>query len=144
MTQLKRSLNLPLLTFYGLGNILGAGIHVLVGKVAGQAGMYTAVAFIVASVVATFTAFSYAELSARYPVSAGEAVYIYEGTRRQWLAMSVGLLIAMAGVVSAATISLGFIKVRLPTPAGVRTYPFWLPVCGVFFSICLISMELLF
>ena len=32
---LKRSLSLPLVTFYGLGNILGAGIYVLVGKVAG-------------------------------------------------------------------------------------------------------------
>ena len=28
---LKRSLSLPLITFYGLGNILGAGIYVLVG-----------------------------------------------------------------------------------------------------------------
>ena len=30
---LKRSLTLPLITFYGLGNILGAGIYVLTGKV---------------------------------------------------------------------------------------------------------------
>ena len=32
--KLKRSLSLPLITFYGLGTILGAGIYVLVGKVA--------------------------------------------------------------------------------------------------------------
>ena len=31
--SLKRALSLPLVTFYGLGNILGAGIYVLVGKV---------------------------------------------------------------------------------------------------------------
>ena len=36
---LKRSLLLLLITYYGLGNILGAGIYVLVGKVAGYAGM---------------------------------------------------------------------------------------------------------
>ena len=30
---LKRSLTLPLITFYGLGNILGAGIYALIGKV---------------------------------------------------------------------------------------------------------------
>ena len=33
MTELKRSLSLPVLLFYGLGNILGAGIYVLIGKV---------------------------------------------------------------------------------------------------------------
>lgn len=32
-TQLKRSLSFPLITFYGLGTIIGAGIYVLVGKV---------------------------------------------------------------------------------------------------------------
>jgi len=31
---LKRSLSLRLITFYGLGTILGAGIYVLIGKVA--------------------------------------------------------------------------------------------------------------
>ena len=33
--RLHRSLSLPLITFYGLGTILGAGTYVLVGKVAG-------------------------------------------------------------------------------------------------------------
>jgi len=32
---------LTLLTFYGLGTMLGAGIYVLVGKVAASAGMLT-------------------------------------------------------------------------------------------------------
>lgn len=36
---LKRSLTLPLLTFYGLGTILGAGVYLLIGEVAGRAGM---------------------------------------------------------------------------------------------------------
>ena len=38
--SLKRSLNLPLVVLYGLGNILGAGVYVLIGKVAGEAGFY--------------------------------------------------------------------------------------------------------
>ena len=37
---LKRSLSLTLVTLYGLGNILGAGIYVLIGKVAANAGQY--------------------------------------------------------------------------------------------------------
>ena len=108
MSKLKRTIGLPLLLFFGLGNILGAGIYVLVGKVAGEAAMYTPLAFLVASIVAGFSAFSYSELSARYPLSAGEAIYIEEGFHLTSLSRLTGLLIAFAGMVSAATISRGF------------------------------------
>ena len=107
-TTLKRSLSLPLITFYGLGNILGAGIYVLVGKVATEAGYLSPLSFFVASIIAAVSAFSYAELSSRYPVSAGEAVYVYEGFGIKELSMIVGLLMAFAGIVSSATIAHGF------------------------------------
>jgi len=106
--ELRRTIGLPLLLLYGLGNIIGAGIYVLIGKVSGEAAMYAPVAFLVASVVAGFSAFSYSEMSARYPLSAGEAVYIQEGFQQKNLSRLTGLLIAMAGMVSAATISRGF------------------------------------
>lgn len=106
--SLKRNISVGLLTFYGLGNILGAGIYVLVGKVAAVAGIWAPVSFLVASVVAGITAFAYAELSARYPVSAGEAIYIWEGFKLRWLSILVGLLIVLAGIVSSATIIHGF------------------------------------
>lgn len=108
MGELKRTLGLPLLLFFGLGNILGAGIYVLIGKVAGEAGLYMPVAFVVASAVAGFSAFSYGELSARFPFSAGEAVYLQEGFHLTALSRVTGLLIALAGMVSAATIAHGF------------------------------------
>jgi amino acid transporter len=105
---LKRSLSLPLITFYGLGTIIGAGIYVLVGKVAGLAGLYAPVAFLVAAVLAVLTGLSYAELAARYPRCAGAALYVQEGLRRQWLSVLVGFLIILTGVVSAATLANGF------------------------------------
>jgi amino acid transporter len=108
-TQLKRGLSLWLLVFYGLGNILGAGIYVLVGKVAGSAGLFAPAAFFVASLVAAFTALSYAELVARYPLSAGEAVYVQKGLGLPALSVMVGLLIVLMGAVSAATIARGFV-----------------------------------
>jgi len=43
--SLKRSLVLGLLTLYGLGSIVGAGIYVLVGEVAATAGVYAPPAF---------------------------------------------------------------------------------------------------
>jgi amino acid transporter len=119
---LKRSLSLPLITFYGLGNILGAGIYVLIGKVVGHAGLFAPVSFLVASLLACLTAFTYAELAARFPLSAGEAVYIQEGLGVQAISALVGLLIILAGVVSAATILRGFtgyLHVFLDIPGSV-------------------------
>lgn len=104
---LRRALSLPLLTLYGLGTILGAGIYVLVGEVAGVAGMYAPVAFVAAAVVAAFTAFTYAELAARYPLSGAEAVYVQEGFRRRGLSTLVGYLIVFSGLVSSATLVRG-------------------------------------
>ncbi|CAA6804342.1 MAG: Amino acid permease [uncultured Thiotrichaceae bacterium] len=133
---LKRSVGLWLLVFYGLGNILGAGIYVLIGKVSGEAGYFAPIAFMLAALVAAFTAFTYAELSSRYPVSAGEAVYLQEGFGWAWLSTMVGLLIAFAGMLSAATIVRGFsgyIQVFSDLPTSIV-------VIGVLFLLGLIAI----
>jgi amino acid transporter len=105
--QLKRSLNLVLLTLYGVGVTVGAGIYVLVGSTAGRAGIYAPVSFLIASVVVGFTAFTYAELSTRFPVSAGEAVYVRQGFGSTHLALLVGLMVIGSGIVSSAAIAIG-------------------------------------
>ena len=135
-TNLKRSLGLWLLTFYGLGNILGAGIYVLVGKVAGAAGYYAPLSFMMAAFVAAFTAFTYAELSARYPVSAGEAVYLQKGFEKAWLSKLGGILIAISGMLSASTITRGFsgyLQVFIDLPD-------WLLIVGSLFTLGLIAI----
>jgi amino acid transporter len=106
---LKRAFNLPLLTFYGLGTILGAGIYVLIGEVAGSAGMAAPLAFLLASILATFSALSYAELSARFPISAGEAIYVQQAFGHRGLSRLIGLLIVTIGIVSSATLVRGFV-----------------------------------
>ncbi len=70
-TELKRALNLPLLMLYGLGTIIGAGIYVLIGEVVAVAGMHAPFSFLLAALLASLSAFSFAELSSRYPKSAG-------------------------------------------------------------------------
>lgn len=107
-TRLKRSLSLPLVALYGLGNILGAGIYVLVGKVAGFAGYSTALAFVIAMVTAAFTAFSYMELSGRFPVSASVSVYLHKAFGKRWLSVGIGLAMVAGGVASAAALAQGF------------------------------------
>ena len=107
--KLSREVGVLLLLFYGLGNILGAGIYVLVGKIIGISGYFTVFAFLLACAIVLFTALSYMELASRYPISAGEAVYIEEGIGYRKLSIAVGMLIASAGMISAAAISHGFV-----------------------------------
>ena len=121
-TRLKRGLTLPLLALYGLGTTIGAGIFVLVGEVAGLAGTQAPLAFLIAALMAAPTALSFGELAARFPFSAGEAVYVENGLRLKGLPLLVGLMVAFAGLVSAAAISQGFagylrVFVELPAPA---------------------------
>jgi amino acid transporter len=97
-----------MLTLYGLGTIIGAGIYVLVGEVAGRAGLFAPVAFLVAAVVAVFTGFTYGELAARLPFSAGEAIYVHTAFHRKWLSTITGWAVVLTGVVSAAALVNGF------------------------------------
>ncbi|WP_270728400.1 APC family permease [Shimia sp. Alg240-R146] len=105
--HLKRSVGLGLLTAYGVGVMVGAGIYVLVGAVAGEAGIYAPLAFLLAGLVAAPTALSYGELSARIPEAAGEAAFVEKAFGSQALAVLVGLAIVATGVVSAAAVLRG-------------------------------------
>lgn len=119
---LARRIGPVLLTLYGVGTTIGAGIYVLIGAVADQAGAWTAYAFLLASVLAGLTALSFAELSARMPKSAGEALYVREAFSSGRLALIVGLLVAAAGTVSAASIvvgSIGYIQGFVDAPSWI-------------------------
>jgi amino acid transporter len=118
-SKLKRNVTLPMLVFYGLGNIFGAGIYVLIGEIAGISGIYLPLSFLLACVVVFFTALTYAELSARHPLSAGVAVYINAGFKSPALSTFVGLTIALSGLLSSATLLHGFhnyLSIFIQTP----------------------------
>lgn len=126
---LKRTLSLPLVTFYGLGTILGGGIYALIGKVTQYAGMHIGVVFLLAALIASFTAISYAELSSRLPLSAGEAYYVKTAFNQNWLAGLVGWMVVFTGIVSSATLVhafAGYLKVFVPIPH-------WLSFIGIIF-----------
>lgn len=105
--QLDRVIGLPLLVLYGLGITIGAGIYVLVGSAAQQAGVYAPSAFLLAAFVMAFSALSFAEFSGRIPQSAGEAVYVDAGFGWNWLTLITGLLIVFSATIAGAAISLG-------------------------------------
>lgn len=105
--SLRRVISGPFMMLFGLGTIIGAGIYVLVGEVAGQAGSWTPVSFVLAAVVAAFTGLSYSELVARIPRSAGEALYVRRAFGWSWLTVLVGWAVVFTGLVSAATLVRG-------------------------------------
>ena len=106
---LKRTLSLPMMVLYGLGTTIGAGIYALVGEVASVAGYFAPVSFLIASLLAGFTAISFAELSSRFPRAAGAALYVKQGFSSDRLSIVIGLLVIAAGLVSAAALVNGFV-----------------------------------
>lgn len=125
-TRLRRTLGLWALVAYGVGDILGAGIYALVGKIAGIAGTASWLAFAVALVVAALTALSYAELGSRYPRSGGESYFCQRAFRSPALALIVGWIVFCSGVVSLATVShafVGYLFSFLDIPLSQLWYP---------------------
>ena len=108
--KLRRRISLFSVTVYGVGNILGAGIYALIGEVVGITGNISWLAFIIASVIGALTGLSYAELSATYPKSAAEFVYTEEAFKIRLLSFLLGWIIIFSGILSAATVALGFAR----------------------------------
>lgn len=107
-THLRRSLGFWALVVYGVGDILGAGIYALVGKIAGIAGNASWIAFGVALGTAAFTALSYAELGSRFPKSGGESQFCQQAFRSPGLSLLIGWLVFCSGIVSMAAVSHAF------------------------------------
>ena len=119
---LQRRLGLTLLVLYGTGITVGAGIYVLIGAVAGHAGIYAPWSLVLAAAVMALTVASYAELSTRYPVSAGEAAYVRAAFQSRALSTVIGLLTVVTGVVSSAAVTLGsagYIQQFIDLPQGL-------------------------
>jgi amino acid transporter len=134
---LKHQLGFWALVAYGVGDILGAGIYALMGKGAGIAGVHAWLAFAVALVVAALTTLSFAELSSRYPRSAGVAAYCQEAFHDDRVAFLVGWLMLCAGIVSMATIARAFSGYVAPL---LPDWPAWGPIVG--FLLALTGLNL--
>ena len=68
---------------------------------------YAPWSFVLAAVVMALTVASYAELSTRFPVSAGEAAYVKAAFQSRVLSMLTGLLTIAIGVVASSAVTLG-------------------------------------
>ncbi|MGP2437921.1 APC family permease [Streptomyces sp. JW3] len=104
---LKRALTTPLLYFFILGDVLGAGVYVLVGQVAADAGGAVWAPLAVALLLALLTAASYAELATKYPRAGGAAHYTTRAFG-PFAGFVTGFCMLAAGIVSVAALARGF------------------------------------
>lgn len=96
-----------LLYFFILGDVLGAGVYVLIGSVAAASGGAVWLPLAIALGLATLTAGSYAELATKYPRAGGSAHYatLAFGPAAGSL---VGFCMLAAGVVSVGALARAF------------------------------------
>ena len=107
-TGLARAISGKLLFLFILGDVLGAGIYALVGTLAGEVGGAVWVPLLVALVLASLTAASYAELVTKYPKAGGTAVFAQRAFGKPLVSFLVGFSMLAAGVTSVAGLSLAF------------------------------------
>ena len=119
-TALSREIGLGVMTLYAIGVMIGGGIYVLIGEVAGLAGYWTPAAFAIAGLAASLTAASFAELSARHPEAGGSATYVLHGFNSNELSLVVGLAVALTGLLSASAVlqgGVGYLGAFMEAPA---------------------------
>ncbi|MEU4741028.1 APC family permease [Actinosynnema sp. NPDC023658] len=127
VTSLNRAVSTPLLYFFILGDILGAGVYVLVGSVAAESGGAVWLPLLTALVLAALTAGSYAELATKYPKAGGSAHYATKAFGAAAGSL-VGFCMLAAGVVSVGALARAFAGdylralVTLPTIAVVVVF----------------------
>ncbi|WP_263144901.1 APC family permease [Pseudomonas sp. RIT-PI-AD] len=131
-SKLRRAITGPLLFFFILGDVLGAGVYALVGKVAGEVGGAIWLPLLVALGFALLTAASYAELVTKYPHAGGAAVFARRAFGSPMLSFLVGFCMLAAGVTSAAGLSLAFagdyLRSFLPVPTAWAALAFLLAI----------------
>ncbi len=107
-TSLKRAVTPAMLLIFIVGDMVGGGIYALVGEVGDRVGGALWTGFILALVLALFTAGSYAELVTKYPKAGGAALFVQKGFGRPFVTFMLGFAVMMSSITSAAALSRAF------------------------------------
>ncbi|MFS0705658.1 APC family permease [Cellulomonas sp. 179-A 9B4 NHS] len=134
-SALKRTVGRRMLLVFIVGDILGAGIYALTGRVAGEVGGAIWLPFVVAFALAALTATAYAELVGRFPRAAGAAVYAQQAFGRPFVTFLVAFAVLMSGITSASAAARAFggdyLAELVTVPTLVAAWVFVLLVAGV-------------
>lgn len=129
--QLRPSLSLIDATALGLGAIIGGGIFIVIGIVAGQAGPAMVLSILLAGLVSLLTALSFVDLASWRPVEGG----VYEFSRRL-LAPGPGFLAGwmwlISNLASGAAVALGFAHYLAAIVPGLNYRVAAVSLCALF------------
>ena len=109
-SELKRSITGRLLFFYVLGDVLGSGVYVLIGLVAGAVGGAFWIAFAAGVALATITGLAYAELATKYPQAAGASLYVAKAFRNPALTFFITICSLSAVFAASGSLATGFAR----------------------------------
>ena len=108
--ELTRSITGWLLFFYVLGDVLGSGVYVLIGLVAGAVGGAFWIAFATGVTLATITGLAYAELATKYPQAAGASLYVNKAFGNPVLTFLVTICSLSAVFAASGSLATGFAR----------------------------------
>lgn len=138
--KLKRSIGLWSAVAISIGAIIGGGIFVVIGILAGYAGPALEVSIVLAGIIALFTAVSFAKLAAWQPVEG--SVYEYG---RQLISPFAGFLTGwnwlVANTFTGAAVSLGFANYLSAAFPGLSTKIVAAALCLAFTGLNLLGAK---
>jgi APA family basic amino acid/polyamine antiporter len=105
--SLKKSLGALDLVILGVGGIIGAGIFVLVGLGAQQAGPNIVWAFVLAGFICALAGLAYAELASTIPTSGSAYAYAYSSLG-ETIAWVLGWALVLEYAVGSAAVAIGW------------------------------------
>ncbi|CAA9336828.1 MAG: Uncharacterized amino acid permease, GabP family [uncultured Frankineae bacterium] len=108
--ELTRSITGRLLFFYVLGDVLGSGVYVLIGLVAGAVGGAFWIAFAAGVTLATITGLAYAELATKFPRAAGASLYVNKAFRNPVLTFLITICSLSAVFAASGSLATGFAR----------------------------------
>lgn len=92
----------------GTGVMIGAGIFALTGQIAELAGTWFPLAFIVAAIVAGFSAYSYVKMAEKYPSAGGIAMFLKKAYGRGLMTGACALLMYFSMVINESLVARTF------------------------------------
>ncbi|WP_436663672.1 APC family permease [Alicyclobacillus acidoterrestris] len=119
--NLKRVLRTPEVLFIGINGVIGGGIFLLLGQVAGLAGDKSMLAYLLAGIIAIFIGLSFSEASSMFTTTGGSFVYA-ERAMGKTVAFTVGWMSWLTFIIGWASLSNGLVSYLSALAPGVAPY----------------------
>ena len=137
---LKREIGLFSATALGIGAIIGSGIFIVTGIVAGIAGPAMIISVLIAGIIALFSALSVAELSAYLPEEGGTYAFAQK-LISPFAGFIAGWIWIFSNIFVGAAVSLGFAHYFVTLFPAVPIKIIAVIICIIFLTINYIGLE---